>query len=163
MKDRNLTYRILLVVGLLLLAMVYLVPALAGGWPSALSFLPDEKIRLGLDLQGGTHLVLTVEVDKAIENMLELESEELRRELRQAGVRPKAVERNGIIGLRVTGIDPEGPWAASGVRVGEAILALDGVAVTDPARVARVARAWHDGRGACEALVRDALDHSARD
>ena len=36
-------------------------------WPS---FFPREPIRLGLDLQGGIHLILQVEVEKAVENAL---------------------------------------------------------------------------------------------
>ncbi len=67
-------------------------------------------------------------------------------------------ERGVVIGLRVTGIDPEGPWARSGLRAGEAIVGIDGVAVTDAGTLVRDGRA---GRLARELLVRDALDAHA--
>jgi preprotein translocase subunit SecD len=94
-------YRALLVAALMLAALLYVIPALSGGRPTWMPFGPDARIRLGLDLQGGTHLVLTVEADKAVENTLELMGEELRRELRSAGLRPKSIERAGGDALQV--------------------------------------------------------------
>src|ERR1041385_181653 len=53
-------------------AVIYLVPTFVNTLPSWwTSFLPTDKIQLGLDLQGGSHLVLEVKVDKAIENTVE--------------------------------------------------------------------------------------------
>lgn len=60
---------------------IYLTPSLAPELPEWWTrYLPSNKIRLGLDLQGGTHLVLTVDVDKAIANALDRTAEELRHE-----------------------------------------------------------------------------------
>lgn len=101
MKDRALTYRILLVVGLTLLAAVFLLPSLVGSDSGLAAYLPKQRIRLGLDLQGGTHLVLTVRTDKAIENSLELVADDLRRELRRSNVPVKQIERTDGSGLRV--------------------------------------------------------------
>ncbi|MBR9980537.1 MAG: hypothetical protein KFF50_05880, partial [Desulfatitalea sp.] len=39
---------------------------------------PYKQINLGLDLQGGMHLVLQVETDKAVENMIDRTIEDLR-------------------------------------------------------------------------------------
>jgi preprotein translocase subunit SecD len=79
------------------LSLVYLaptfVPNLASWWSS---FLPDERIHLGLDLQGGTHLVLEVKVDKAIENGLERIKGELTNALRERGISGAALERHGM-------------------------------------------------------------------
>ena len=56
--------------GLTVVAVVLLVPSIVGQLPSWLDlFLPVEHVRLGLDLRGGTHLVLTVQVDKAIQGI----------------------------------------------------------------------------------------------
>ena len=45
-------------------AIIYLVPTFVGSLPSWWSsFLPTDRINLGLDLQGGSHLVLGVKVD----------------------------------------------------------------------------------------------------
>ncbi len=91
MKNPGLFYRTLLVVGLVLAALVFLLPSLLGKRPFGL--FPDSRVRLGLDLQGGTHLILSVDVDKAVQNSLEMNAEQLRRELRKAGVQVSGVSR----------------------------------------------------------------------
>jgi preprotein translocase subunit SecD len=89
-------YRVLLVVGLLLGGFAYLAPTLMqplpSWWPS---FLPKEAIRLGLDLQGGIHLILQVEVDKAVENAVGGAMEDLKRELAAAQIATAKMERQG--------------------------------------------------------------------
>ena len=53
-------------------ALVYLSPSFMKEVPSWWGrFLPTESIRLGLDLQGGTHLILEVKVEAAVKNTLE--------------------------------------------------------------------------------------------
>jgi preprotein translocase subunit SecD len=59
-------------------------------WPG---FFPSERIHLGLDLQGGTHLILEVKVDKAVENAVEQIKEDLRNFLRQKGIASVEAER----------------------------------------------------------------------
>lgn len=93
---QGILYRALFIVVLTIGALVYLAPSLMTAmpewWPS---FLPSRKIRLGLDLRGGTHLLLSVELDKAVENSLEQNAEELRRVLREANTTGVTVERTG--------------------------------------------------------------------
>ena len=89
MNNRSLIYRTALVLALTVVAVIYLLPSLLGSQPSWLSFLPNDKVALGLDLQGGTHLVLAVDVDKAVENSLDVNADELRRELHKEGVNAK--------------------------------------------------------------------------
>ncbi len=55
--------------------------------------MPTDRINLGLDLQGGSHLVLGVKVDKAIENNVERVRGELTNVLREKGVSGVSVER----------------------------------------------------------------------
>ena len=43
--------------------------------------LPEKQLKLGLDLRGGIHLVLGVDVDKAVENEAERDAEDLREAL----------------------------------------------------------------------------------
>lgn len=88
-------YRLVGIAVLTLVALAYVIPAINGGRPAWMPFGPDQRFRLGLDLQGGTHLVMTVEADKAVENSVELLSEDLRRELKTANLRPKSVQRQG--------------------------------------------------------------------
>ncbi len=78
-------------------ALIYLTPTLFGEpekppawWPW---FMPDDQIRLGLDLQGGSHLVLEVKVDKAIENSIDRVRGELVSLLRERGVSGVTVEK----------------------------------------------------------------------
>jgi len=62
---------------------------------------PREKIHLGLDLQGGLHLVLEVQVDKGIERVLERRVDALRRDLVAKGLGVVAVEPYGLQGVRM--------------------------------------------------------------
>jgi len=93
---RGILYRALLIIVLTLWAVLYLVPSLTTTmpewWPS---FLPSRKIRLGLDLRGGTHLLLSVDLEKAIENALDQNAEELKRVLREANITGVEVQRVG--------------------------------------------------------------------
>ena len=66
-----------------------------------LAIPPREKIHLGLDLQGGLHLLLEVQVDKAFERLLERRAEALRKDLIAKGLGVVAVEPNGLQGLRL--------------------------------------------------------------
>ena len=52
----------------------------------------QERIRLGLDLRGGTHLVLQVQVDDAVNVTVDLAQERLGDELRAKGI-PATVEK----------------------------------------------------------------------
>ena len=91
----KLGYRALLVVVLLIASSIYLLPVLTGvpsWWPS---FLPRESLRLGLDLQGGIHLILQVEGDKAIETALNGTMEDLKREMTAAQIATSKLERAG--------------------------------------------------------------------
>src|SRR4051794_13154722 len=77
-----------------LVSLVYLAPTFVPKLPSWWSsFLPTEKIHLGLDLQGGSHLILEVKVDKAIENNLERIKGEITNLLRERGIAGVSVER----------------------------------------------------------------------
>lgn len=75
--------RALLILAILIVGIIVLVPSftstLPPGWTKV---LPKDKIHLGLDLQGGIHLVLEVEADKAVENSAERFTEEVKDALR---------------------------------------------------------------------------------
>src|SRR4029434_5955910 len=101
-SKNTLMIRTLLVIGLTIVAVICLLPTLMQPLPSWLDFLKGNKVSLGLDLQGGTHLVLTVDIDQAVVNSLEVTADELRRELRKAGVKSPKVERTGPTTVAVT-------------------------------------------------------------
>ena len=83
----NLGYRLAALAAAILFAFLYLTPSLAGSLPSWwASIFPNQAIRLGLDLQGGMHLILEVETGKAVEFSNERLAEDLKRDLREARI-----------------------------------------------------------------------------
>ena len=56
-----------------IVSVIYLLPTFVTPIcrPGGIVFSPANRFALGLDLQGGSHLVLDVKVDKAIENNVE--------------------------------------------------------------------------------------------
>ena len=70
----------------------------------ALFYPPSQKIKLGLDLKGGVHMVLRVQTDDALKLETELTSEHLR----------EAATEKGITGLTITAQPPK-TIAISGV------------------------------------------------
>src|SRR3989304_1496629 len=93
--QRGVVVRLVIFSVLIFAALFYLVPTFISGLPSWWSgFLPTERIHLGLDLQGGSHLVLEVKVDKAVGNSLERIKEDMRKLLREKAVPPSELERN---------------------------------------------------------------------
>ncbi|MCB9476749.1 MAG: protein translocase subunit SecD [Deltaproteobacteria bacterium] len=67
---KNLTPRVILVVGTLVLSLIYLLPNFLGKDEIDLGVTKLDSISLGLDLKGGMHVVLRVMTDKAIEDEL---------------------------------------------------------------------------------------------
>jgi preprotein translocase subunit SecD len=86
---KSLTWRPIVIVAVIAAAAVYLLPTFAPGvWP-------HKQIHLGLDLQGGMHLVLQVDSEKAVEGAVERIAQELKSELRDARIRYDRLERQG--------------------------------------------------------------------
>ena len=85
-------------------ALVYLVPsftALPDQWKK---YMPSDKLRLGLDLQGGMHLVLEVDSQKAVESTLDRLANDMKEALMNRKIKFRNVERgsSGIISLELT-------------------------------------------------------------
>lgn len=94
--NKSLAWRTGIVAFFVFLAFMYLVPSLGGDLPPWWSgVLPKEKIHLGLDLQGGMHLILEVDAKKAVENHLERVVEDLRQDLRKKKIRYLDLKRHG--------------------------------------------------------------------
>ncbi len=80
-----------LVVALVLLAgAIYASPNLVSG--QVASILPGEKINLGLDLRGGSHLLLRVDIDAVRQERLEIIAETIRQEFRGAKIRFRGLD-----------------------------------------------------------------------
>jgi preprotein translocase subunit SecD len=68
------------------------------------SFPLNKTIKLGLDLQGGMHLVLEVESPKAVEGVMDRYFEEIRSQLNRRGIKYAAFDRVGrVMQLSLTG------------------------------------------------------------
>lgn len=99
-------WKLLLVVTLVVLAFIYVIPSVVGklpAWWTAIGLMPQEKIHLGLDLQGGVHLVLEVQTEKAVESRMERIAEDLRENINKEKIRPFEITRpnNRQISVRV--------------------------------------------------------------
>ncbi len=84
---KSLKWRLALLGVVLLLGVVYLMPTLSPSLPQWWGrILPTEQIKLGLDLQGGMHLILEVQTAMAVENTVGRLTEEAREVLREERV-----------------------------------------------------------------------------
>ena len=97
----SISWKPVIIVAVFLTAIVYVLP----------TFIPDfplqKKINLGLDLQGGMHLVLEVETDKAVDGTIERTAQELKERSRRAKIRRASIEKldGPRIQVRVQGAD----------------------------------------------------------
>lgn len=84
---KTLSWRPISVLVVILTALIFVLPTLRPGtWP-------HKKINLGLDLQGGMHLILEVDTDKAVEDTIDRIAQELRTSLRKERVRVVGIDR----------------------------------------------------------------------
>lgn len=99
-----------------LLSLLYLLPSLLGAerlppwWRYVRPFLfapAPEPINLGLDLQGGMHLVLEVEAERAVESAVERRVAEFRRVLDREGVSVERTERRGTSQILIIAKEPK--------------------------------------------------------
>jgi preprotein translocase subunit SecD len=94
--SKGLTWRISLIVVFFLLSLLYLTPTLVAKLPSWWQgILPKDKIHLGLDLQGGIHLVMEVETQKAVEGALDIIATDLEDTMNAKNIRFKSSARVG--------------------------------------------------------------------
>jgi preprotein translocase subunit SecD len=108
---RQLGARIALVAVVIAVSIWYLYP-------------PAKTINLGLDLQGGIHLVLGVDVDKAIEAQVERAGDTAKAELEKRGIGVTRVERRGTSELVLQLGSPQS-WDAAVKTTDEVLATFD--------------------------------------
>jgi len=92
---KSLIIRTGLVVIVLIASVIYLIPSVVPDLPDFWKkYLPTDKIPLGLDLQGGTHLVLEVDTERALETTLQRMTENLKESLMEAKIRFRVMEKS---------------------------------------------------------------------
>jgi preprotein translocase subunit SecD len=104
-------WRLLLILFVFIGAMVYFFPTLAtlakespSWWPK---FFPQDKIHLGLDLQGGMHLILEVQTDKAVESSVERIKNDLKNDLKKERIFSTFLDRVQGDKIEVVLLNPE--------------------------------------------------------
>lgn len=90
---KNLRWKVLLILGVVLLSIWSFYP-------------PGQKVRLGLDLKGGVHLVLRVQTDDALKLETQTTADRLAEQLKTANIPVGGVTVNAT-SFTVTGIAPD--------------------------------------------------------
>ena len=85
---------------------------------------PAKTINLGLDLQGGIHLVLGVDVDKALEAQVDRAGDTARAELEKRGIGVTRIERRGTAELVIQLASPQS-WDAAVKTTDEVLATFD--------------------------------------
>ena len=102
---KTIRWKLLFLILVTVVAGYYLLPTVSR-YTSLPPLLPPllpraERLNLGLDLQGGMHLVLEVVTGKAVENTAERLIAELRREAEKEKIPIEGIAREGIDRIRV--------------------------------------------------------------
>ncbi len=94
---RSLKIRGIIIAFTVIFAIIYLIPSFVPDLPSVWKkYLPTKKIHLGLDLQGGMHLILEVETDKALQASLDSFSDDIADVLKQNHIKFSKIKREGL-------------------------------------------------------------------
>jgi preprotein translocase subunit SecD len=91
---KNLRWKLLVILGVIALSVFSFYP-------------PDRKVRLGLDLKGGVHLVMRVQTEDAVRIETETATDRLREQLRAASMAAATVTIVSPTEFRVEGIAPD--------------------------------------------------------
>ena len=84
------------------LGIIYAAPNLLPVEREGGGILPGQKINLGLDLQGGSHLLLRVDMDAVVQERLESVAETIRQEFRGRKIRFSGLDvRNAQVRVRL--------------------------------------------------------------
>ena len=89
--NKNLQWKLLGIIGLTALCVFAVYP-------------PEERIRLGLDLSGGVHMVLRVQTDDALSVESELSAEQLGEQLGLQGIEVTSVTTTDPTTIRIEGV-----------------------------------------------------------
>ncbi len=83
---KSISVKTVFILCVVLTAVICLLPTFLDTWP-------HKKINLGLDLQGGMHLVLEVQNNEAVDVEVERTVQEIKKQLRKDGVKHRGISR----------------------------------------------------------------------
>lgn len=92
---KKFSWRLFFILAVVIVAIIYIIPTFKP------TVWPYKKINLGLDLQGGMHLVMEVETEKAVESTIERLGQEIREAVRRARLQDVFVETKDGMQLTV--------------------------------------------------------------
>jgi preprotein translocase subunit SecD len=92
--NTNLRWKLILILAVVAIAIYAFYP-------------PREKVKLGLDLKGGVHLVLRAHTDDALRLETETAAERLRQQFRERGITVGSVQVVDAMSFRVDGVPPD--------------------------------------------------------
>ena len=102
---KSLKWRFILTAIVFAGALIYLMPTFTKDLPAWWGgFLPKDEVHLGLDLQGGIHLILEVEEDKAVESTIERLILDIKEVLRKRDIFYDGIEKEETSRLKVRGV-----------------------------------------------------------
>ena len=96
--------RLIVAAILTIVAMILLIPSANLDLPDNVKeYLPGSKIQLGLDLQGGTHLLMAVKLEDAVATQLKHRGDDIKRELKDQKNRCRSANHSGSKNRRRAG------------------------------------------------------------
>ena len=102
---RYLKWRVVVILLALIGCIIYVVPSVTNIKETPLAkIFPDNKINLGLDLRGGIHLTLGVDVQKAVDNAILQTGQDIRLDATKEGI---VVLRPKLLGHKVEFLVPK--------------------------------------------------------
>ena len=102
---KSLKWKFILTVIVFVGALIYLMPTFTKDLPAWWGgVLPKDEVHLGLDLQGGIHLILEVEEAKAVESTIERLILDIKEVLRKRDIFYDGIEKEETSRLKVRGV-----------------------------------------------------------
>jgi preprotein translocase subunit SecD len=105
--NKNLRWRVLSILAVIALSVWAFYP-------------PDRKVKLGLDLKGGVHLVLGVQTDDALKLATDLTVERLRDVLDMDSIRYTTLEATSATEFRIAGVQDEAAFRTKATEAADA-------------------------------------------
>ncbi len=92
---KNISWKPIFVLGVIAVAIICIIPSIdmAIKGKKDPTLWPKKKINLGLDLQGGMHLVLEVGTQKAVESQIDRIARDLRNQMREKHIRHTGINK----------------------------------------------------------------------
>ncbi len=104
----NIKWKAMFILGVIVLCVYGLIGL--PDFPTSISTIKQnfgQRIKLGLDLQGGTHLILQVQVNEAVRQETDQIADQLAKLLHDKNVPFTEVTRNADTQIKITGVPPE--------------------------------------------------------